>query len=315
MFRNINDLWIDAIEHLLYHSHESTSRVGNIKEDLAFTATLSNIDQTFLLNKRRKLSPAYGSAELLWYLMPTKSIEMIVAYAPQYIKFTDNDNRIAFGAYGYRIAKNTCLNQLNLIIEHLKAMPDSRQAIITMWNADDLYASVYDKHNDIPCTISLQFFIRFNSLSMITTMRSNDAWLGLPYDIFTFTCIQRLVANALNIPTGTYTHQVGSMHLYEKHWKAAEESLNIDRYYKAECNRIEHNWTPQDRRGNWTKDIIKAIEAEEAIRIKNQFNVVMPECEMLKDLVRCCRKKLLSGCVQPSPSSPMLQEAIRVKQI
>lgn len=56
---------------------------------------------------------------------------------------------------------------------------------------------------------------------MLTSMRSNDAWLGLPHDIFTFTMLQELVARSLSIELGEYKHAVGSLHLYDKdHEKA-----------------------------------------------------------------------------------------------
>src|SRR5260370_41880706 len=55
-------------------------------------------------------------------------------------------------------------------------------------------------------------------------MRSNDAWLGLPYDVFTFTRIQAYVAAAVGVEPGRYTHTVGSLHLYERDWERAEDA-------------------------------------------------------------------------------------------
>jgi thymidylate synthase len=63
--------------------------------------------------------------------------------------------------------------------------------------------------------------VRDNRLHMLTSMRSNDAWFGLPHDIFTFTILQELVARSLGLELGEYKHVVGSLHLYEKHHDSA----------------------------------------------------------------------------------------------
>jgi hypothetical protein len=53
-------------------------------------------------------------------------------------------------------------------------------------------------------------------------MRSNDVWLGAAYDFFQFTRVQIAMASVLGIQTGTYAHHVGSLHIYEQHYDAAE---------------------------------------------------------------------------------------------
>jgi thymidylate synthase len=58
---------------------------------------------------------------------------------------------------------------------------------------------------------------------MHTTMRSNDVWLGLPYDLFTATILQELMAGWLGVELGTYHHHVDSLHLYAQHDQGALE--------------------------------------------------------------------------------------------
>jgi len=78
---------------------------------------------------------------------------------------------------------------------------------------------------DSPCACTLQFLIREEQLHLIVHMRSNDAIWGLPYDMFLFTMLQELLANELGTPLGTYTHIVGSLHLYEHHFELARGIL------------------------------------------------------------------------------------------
>ena len=72
---------------------------------------------------------------------------------------------------------------------------------------------------DLNCTVCLQLFIRDCKLYMTTYMRSNDLWMGFPYDVFQFTCLQILMAMKLHVGIGTYTHVAGSLHLYERDWQ------------------------------------------------------------------------------------------------
>jgi len=302
MYLTVDSMWLDTIKEILTQGKEIKSRYGMTKEIMGFSKTLVSTDSTFLLNSRRKLSPVYACAEFLWYLKPTKSIEMIKAYAPQYAKFAENGE--AHGAYGWRLAYN-CFkeSQLLLLVEHLKRTPDSRQAILTCWTADDLWHAVRDKRKDLPCTISLQFLIRDKKLHLIVTMRSNDAWLGLPYDIFAFTCIQRVIGRALGVPCGTYTHQAGSEHLYEKNWKAAKEALKC-------CPRVErltHDWLTNEE-PKWHGHIQQALLAEGRYRNGLDGNAEARELmNPLFDVVQCAARPF--GWKR-LPISPVLQEAI-----
>lgn len=302
MWQTIDELWTNTVAEILQHGKETKSRVGKVKEILRFSASLSHVQQTFLLNKRRRLSPAYAAAEFLWYLSMTGDIEMILAYAPQYHKYAEND--VAYGAYGARWKEH---DQLRLLVETLKAKPDSRQAIMTMWTGSDLSHAILGDHKDLPCTLNLQFLVRENKLHLVATMRSNDAWLGLPYDVFAFTCLQWLVASVLGIEPGTYTHQVGSMHLYEKNWKAAEEAVEYN--YPVSYRRLEHEWN-QVTSVHWQSDVDRALLVEQKIRKDpTPKALVFPVNDTLNDCVLCAASKWMDW--GQSPKSPILREALK----
>jgi thymidylate synthase len=89
----------------------------------------------------------------------------------------------------------------------------SRRVVIQLYEAKDL---LEDDGVDIPCTTTMQFHRRDDILHMSVTMRSNDAYLGLPHDVFCFTMLQELVAAELGLELGEYIHMVGSMHLYDR---------------------------------------------------------------------------------------------------
>lgn len=208
-----DELWMHAIRQLMDNGISRSSRVGAMTEVLGFSCTLTEIESNFIYNTHRALDPTYAAAEFVWYMSGERSGDIIKAYAPSYVKFLDDDGS-AYGAYGARWQE-----QLTHLIHLLTTASDTRQAVLTCWDWGmhaDLYHAAGASKKDLPCTLALQFFVRDGCLHLITTMRSNDAWLGMPYDVFCFTTLQMVIASMIGLDTGTYTHQVGSLHVYEK---------------------------------------------------------------------------------------------------
>ncbi len=159
--------------------------------------------------------------ESLWYLAKSNSLDFIKYYIREYAKFSD-DARTLYGAYGPRIFRmREKVNQIENVIRLLKERPSTRQAVIQIFNAED----IIEKHKDVPCTCTVQFLIREGKLHAITHMRSNDAFLGLPHDIFAFTFLQEIVARSVAVQLGTYKHAVGSLHLYDKDRQKARQYI------------------------------------------------------------------------------------------
>lgn len=237
-----DEMWLQGIRDCL-NGNWVKSRIEDSMETIGWCQTLDTCNYTFLMNRRRQLSMIYAMAELIWYLSGQRTIEMIAAYAPQYVKFANKG--IAWGAYGWRWQNDPTFlsalghegNQLQAVIDLLRAKSTDRRAVVTMWNAGDLAVALNTPMNDMPCTLSWQFIRRGDRLHMVCTIRSEDLWLGMPYDIFVNTCIQRLIANSLGIEPGSYTHQVGSLHVYESSLRKVHEALD------AKCGTLfMHEW-------------------------------------------------------------------------
>lgn len=156
----------------------------------------------------RNLRDYIGASEALQLVGQTTDPEQMVNNVSTFRNYTDGG--LFHGAYGIRI-----YGKLKLIIDLLKQDMYSRQAVLTMYNSTQDLGVVT---RDVPCTLSIQFLIRDNKLCARTTMRSNDVWLGLPYDLIQFCALQAAVAKALNLEMGWYSHSVGSLHLYEQHF-------------------------------------------------------------------------------------------------
>lgn len=168
----------------------------------------------------RNLSERIAAMEA-WQLVGAFSdAEWVLRHAPQFTRYTDAPTvddpvtgepvagpRYFHGAYGFRID-----NQLIEVARKLTADPETRQAVISIW--DPYYDNAEGLH-DYPCTVALGFALRRDELHMRVVMRSNDVWLGLPYDTFQFAQLQASLANVLDVTCGTYVHHVWSLHLYD----------------------------------------------------------------------------------------------------
>ncbi len=204
-------VWLEAYELLNKQHLGEDSRVGKIRGEI-LNASLIIRDPTrgIILNKVRKMSIRYAVGELLWYLAGNNITHGINKYTKVWDDLADESGFINSN-YGYCIQNKFGFNQLDRIIEQLVNNKNTRQAIIHIKGVND---DIHSK--DINCTLTLQFLIRQNKLYMTTNMRSNDIWLGTPFDIFNFTALQVYLSMLLNCELGNYTHNVASLHLYEK---------------------------------------------------------------------------------------------------
>lgn len=214
--------------------------------------------------------------ELSWYLAKSKSLEFIKYYIPAYAK-ESTDGKIIRGAYGPRLFKYNGVNQVSNVIDLLREKRSSRRAVIQIYSASDL-----ENKKEVPCTCNLQYMIRNNKLHAITIMRSNDAYLGLPHDIFTFTMLQELIARSLEVKLGTYKHIVGSLHLYEHHIEGAQSYIEEGYQETFEM--------PPMPLGDQFNQVKEFLQAERKIRNDKAINIdKIPLDPYWKDLIRLLR--------------------------
>lgn len=197
------------------------SRIGTTKHLPDVTFIIKNPYNNVCLNDQRNMSLRYMLGEISWYMSGSNKVKDIAKYSKTWNNLTD-DGETVNSAYGYRIFKKFGFDQLMYCINKLKSNKHDRQAVIHIKEADNRQTK------DTPCTCLIQFIVYQNRLNAHVYMRSNDIWLGLPYDVAFFTCLQQIVAKAIGLPCGEYHHTVGDLHLYEKHWNRKVTHTNID---------------------------------------------------------------------------------------
>jgi len=194
------------------------------------------------LSRSETRGKAFSSlGELCWYLAGTDRLDFIAYYIPQYVGESD-DGKTLYGAYGPRLLAHNGINQIANVIALLREKPTSRRAVIQLFDAQDLV----ERHTEIPCTTTLQFLLRDGRVDLVVTMRSNDAYLGLPHDTFCFTMLQEIVARSIGAELGIYRHFAASMHIYEgeeedkNYIKKAELYLNeaVQLFWKGQRHKL-----------------------------------------------------------------------------
>jgi thymidylate synthase len=224
---DLETLYRKVVYEVGWHpEHESSPRGMKTRERLSTTLVLTNPRARVIASAARGVDYSFAAAEFLWYWEGREDLEFLTPYNKRIAEFS-NDGRTLNSAYGKRIFDRPSRNsQWVKVVDELVMNPDSRRAVLEVFRHEDLW----DGNKDVPCTLSLQFFIRDGLLNLHVVMRSNDVFWGLPYDAFSFTLLQECMLLALrdaglSIELGTYTHTVGSLHVYERHFKKVEEIL------------------------------------------------------------------------------------------
>ena len=206
--KSVNDLYLRACGQLVVSGRE----VAGTHELRNVSLTLLDITDS-VCTLRPHFSIPYMLGELAWYFLGRDDVAFISHFSSMWARISD-DGVTSNSAYGDIIFCRYGYNQVEQVIKILTDDPDSRRAVIN-FNAPNPCRSTT---KDDPCTIALEFAIRDGALVCTCMMRSNDIYLGTPYDIAFFTTLQRYIADRLGVTYGTYTHFAVSLHVYDRNW-------------------------------------------------------------------------------------------------
>ena len=209
------------IDKMIEYGEPSYPRGLRTVELINATLILRNPLDRIVPDRGRRTNVAFGIAEWYSIMFGIDKVDFFSRFIENYGDYS-TDGNVLDGAYGTRIhyylrnsrgAPVEYLNQIDCIIEKLKTDPDSRQAVMSIYSADDLTVGIGGKNT--PCTLTLQFLVRDSQLHLIVNMRSSDVFKGLTYDVMVFTFIQELIARRLDLPIGQYLHNAASLHMYD----------------------------------------------------------------------------------------------------
>lgn len=207
------------------------SRVGPCRDLGAVTVELDNGERTILLAGRR-WNPAFAVVEAAWVIAGRNDVKTLEKFIKNFRDYSDDGHTLQ-GAYGNRLRYFFGRDQIEVAIEELTRNPTSRRVVLSLYGSNDLGL----KSKDIPCNTQINLRRVNGQLEMTVFNRSNDLWLGVPYNWFVFRVLQHMIADRLKIPCGIQRHISTCLHLYQDHVEAARRVVAQNQ--EADLNRKE----------------------------------------------------------------------------
>lgn len=216
--RDLTNGYIDLVEHVRDTGKPSAPRGQEVRELHSVTIEVEDSNRCVPVGVGRRLNLGILAAETAHLIGGVSDLKQMVSVSPTFARFANGD--YLRGAYGPRAHQ-----QWTEALRRLEEDPDTRQAVVSIWNGQELKS--HDTR-DLPCTVALTFALRDGRLNAHTFMRSNDVWLGVPYDFGMFTMAQHCLAAALGVESGSYTHTAVNLHLYERDVEKTYELKRTD---------------------------------------------------------------------------------------
>jgi thymidylate synthase len=257
---NVPQAYFETLFYLKIAGKEESSRNGPVRALQApFELSIFNPQQRVLFDTVRDANPFFHVMEFVWMMSGSKDLSWIKRFNSGFAKYSDDDKTLP-ASYGYRWRSHFGHDQINAIINHLRADGTSRRAVLAMWDpasdqSDDPLAG-----NDRPCNTHTYFRIVDGRLDMTVCNRSNDAvWGMLGANAVHMTMLQELVARALGVKTGVYRVYTNNLHIYTDMPKYAEISLT---YAADDKYRGKHGVDPYPllQFGETYQDFVKDCE-------------------------------------------------------
>lgn len=244
---NVNTALRHGLDAIRHNSDSVDSRVGSTLELPSVTATIySKPWERVLVSDVRDANHFFHLFESLWILAGRKDTKFLCEFNKRMFEYSDDGEE--FNApYGYRMRNGLHCgqDQIMSVIDILKSDPNSRQAVIQIWDEVDLNKTTKDK----ACNMSVVFRIRSGKLCMTVYNRSNDMiWGAYGANAVQFSMLQEYVAAHLNLPLGEYTQVTNSYHVYtsgaggELYKKLDKEYVDVKPYDEVYRDIFMLNW-------------------------------------------------------------------------
>lgn len=206
---------------------------GVRKEDRTGTGTISvfgyqmrfDLAKGFPAVTTKKLHLRSIIHELLWFLKGETNIKYLKDNGVSiWDEWADNNGDLG-PVYGAQwrswSAGDKTIDQISDVIHQIKNNPDSRRMIVSAWNVAEL-----DKMALMPCHVLFQFYVADGKLSCQLYQRSADIFLGVPFNIASYSLLTMMIAQVCGLEVGEYIHTFGDAHLYLNHLEQTKLQLS-----------------------------------------------------------------------------------------
>jgi len=209
---------------------------GQPRSDRTGTGTLSifgaqarfDLRGNFPLLTTKKLHLKSIIYELLWFLRGDTNIRYLNEHGITiWDEWADEHGDLGrvYGAQwrDWRGGNGLRVDQIENVIIQIKSNPQSRRLIVSAWNPAEI-----DRMALPPCHVLFQFYVQDDELSCQLYQRSADLFLGVPFNIASYSLLAMMVAQVVDLRPGDFVHTFGDLHLYQNHLEQAREQLTRD---------------------------------------------------------------------------------------
>lgn len=209
--------YLDLLEHVVNKGSEKPDRTG--------TGTLSvfgyqmrfNLQDGFPVLTTKKLHLKSIIYELLWFLDGNTNIKYLNDHGINIWNEWADENGDLGHIYGYQWRSwpapgGKSVDQISNVIKSIRENPDSRRHIISAWNVGELHKMALP-----PCHILFQFYVNDGGLSCQLYQRSADIFLGVPFNIASYSLLTMMIAQSTGLQPREFVHTLGDAHIYLNH--------------------------------------------------------------------------------------------------
>ena len=215
----------DLVEYVMKNGIDKSDRTGVGTRSIFGYSTRYNLSLGFPLVTLKKTFFKGLVYELLWFLKGDTNIKYLTDNNIHIWDEWADENGNLGPIYGKQWvnweSNGKIINQIDNIINEIKTNPDSRRLIVNAWNVADI-----DDMALPPCHLLFQFYVVNGKLSCHLYQRSADLFLGVPFNIASYSLLTHMIAHICNLEVGDFVHTIGDAHIYHNHFKQVEEMLS-----------------------------------------------------------------------------------------
>jgi len=217
--------YLDLLRHVIHHGASKADRTGTGTLSVFGMQTRHDLEDGFPLLTTKKLHLKSIVYELLWFLRGETNVRYLNEHG---VKIWDAwaDERGELGPiYGYQWRSwpspdGRHIDQITQVIDQIKETPDSRRLIVSAWNVADIPSMAL-----APCHTLFQFYVAEGRLSCQLYQRSADLFLGVPFNIASYSLLTMMIAQVARLEPGEFVLTLGDAHIYVNHLEQVREQL------------------------------------------------------------------------------------------
>ncbi len=218
--------YLDLLAQVLERGAAKGDRTGTGTRSVFGWQMRFDLAESFPLLTTKKLHLKSIVYELLWFLRGETNVRWLQQQGVSiWDEWADAEGELG-PVYGYqwrhwRTPDGRSIDQIAQVVEGIRRNPDSRRHIVSAWNPADV-----DRMALPPCHALFQFYVADGRLSCQLYQRSADLFLGVPFNIASYSLLTLMVAQVTGLGPGEFVHTLGDAHLYLNHFDQAREQLS-----------------------------------------------------------------------------------------